>query len=202
MGLWLQSMMTVESSTSLMTDLNLTELGTTNHTRIAMDVAPCYAADFCNPTPSRNHRTKTILKGGQYIWLQPRITNGLSHTWKDEHGRWLGCDIAAGKNVLTLISAYCICKDSINPTSYSIAAPERRSLQTAQHPHALHPRKAFLKDITNFITYLKIKGHNIILCMDANTPWNHADIMTLKQDTGLTDLMQAANPDNSPPSNR
>jgi len=35
--------------------------------------------------------------------------------------------------------------------------------------------------------------------MDANTYWDHKDITTLKGETGLLDLMQTANPGESPP---
>ena len=38
--LWLQAMVSVESDFSMMTELNLTRLGTYNHKRIAQDIAP------------------------------------------------------------------------------------------------------------------------------------------------------------------
>jgi len=37
------------------------------------------------------------------------------------------------------------------------------------------------------------KGHKLLLCMDANKPWNHNVIQKLKRDVGLTDLMHATN---------
>ena len=70
----------------------------------------------------------------------------------------------------------------------------------SQHKEAQDPRKAFLTDITQFLRGEKQKGHKLLLCMDANTPWNHKDIQTLKREVGLKDLMKAANRDSPSPS--
>ena len=71
-------------------------------------------------------------------------------------------------------------------------------MQKAYHPNVHHTWKAFLMDIVNCIKSLKTKGNKVILPMVANTDWDHKDITTLKEETGLVDLMQTANPGNPP----
>jgi len=97
------------------------------------------------------------------------------------------------------VMAYRVCKDSGAPESGSIAARERRSLMRSQHAQAREPRKAFLTDLTAFLCTAAGQGHKLLICMDVNTPWNHTDIQQLKRDVGLTDLMQTANSNISPP---
>ena len=100
---------------------------------------------------------------------------------------------------LTTINAYRTCKASDASTSSSISAREKRSLLHANHRFATNPRKAFLHDIIQFVREQTKKGNKVILCMDANTPWDHTDIWQLKLATGLNDLMEFANPDTFPP---
>jgi len=68
----------------------------------------------------------------------------------------------------------------------------------SQHKEAQYPIKAFLTDIAKSLCNEKRKGYKILLCMDANTPWNHKDVQTLEKEVGLTDLMKAANRDSPP----
>ena len=200
MELWIEGNITLESSVSMMTEYNLTKLGTINHKRIAMDLVPCSRLLQSHPIQEDRQSKKKFLKGGQAMWLQPQIASMLSQTWTDEYRRWLGCDIVTEHTILTLITAYRVCRGSTDPTSSSIETRERRAMQKADHPNATNPCKAFLVDITKRIKTLRARGNKVILCMDANTYWDHNNITTLKEDTGLRDLMQTANPgDLSPP---
>ena len=199
MELWIEGNITLESSASMMTEYNLTKLGTINHKIIAMELVPCSRLLQSHPIQEDQQSKKKFLKGGQAIWLQPQTASMMKHTWKDEYRRWLGSNIETEHNVLTLRTAYRVCGGSTDPTSSSIEARERRAMQKADHRNANHPRKAFMVDITKCIKSLKKRGNKVILCMDANTLWDHKDITTLKEETGLVDLMQTANPGNSPP---
>lgn len=58
---------------------------------------------------------------------------------------------------------------------------------------------AFLLDITQFIQVEIAKGNKLLLCIDTNTPWDHADIRGLKVATGMKNLMKTANLDISLP---
>ena len=198
MELWIEGNITLESSVSMITEYNLTKLGTINHKRIAMDLVPCSRLLQSHPIQEDRQSKKKFLKGGQAMWLQPHIANMMTRTMPDEYGRWLECDIATEHTVLSIITAYRVCGGSTDPTSSSIEARERRAMQKADHPNADKPRKAFLVDIIKRIKALRANGNKVILCMDANTHWNHKDITTLKEDTGLRDLMQTANPGDLP----
>jgi len=199
MELWIEGNITLESSASMMTECKLKKLGTINHKRIAMDLVPCSRFLQSHPIQEDQQSKKKFLKGGQAMWLQPHIASMMSQTWTDKYGRWLGCDIETEHSVLTLITAYRVYRDSTDPTSSSIEARERRAMQKADHPNANHPQKAFVVDITKRIKTLRARGNKVILCMDTNTYWDHNDITTLKEDTGLRDLMQTANPGALPP---
>ena len=188
----LQSMMSIESDISLLTELNLTAKGTRNHTRIANDVSP--QSKLIQHHPLQEDSNLLIFKkGGHCAWLQPHIARRLKETHKDIHGRWIAMELASPASTLTVVTVCRVCRDSGAPVSGSIAARERRSLMRSQHDQARDPRKAFLTDLTLCLRNATGKGHKLLICMDANTPWNHKDIQQLKRDVGLTDLMQAAN---------
>ena len=196
-----QSMMSIESEISLVTELNLTERGTVNHRRIANGISPCSKLFQHHPLQEEVSTSTSKKKDTVHARLQPQIAGRLKSTTKNVHGRWLvRLELASPDTTLTVVTAYRVCKDSGAPESSSIAARERRSLMWSLHKEAHDPRKAFITDITNYLCEVKQKGHKLLLCMDANIPWNHKDIQTLKRDLGLKDLMAAvANRDSPSP---
>jgi hypothetical protein len=197
--LWLQTMLSVESDMSFMTEPNLTKIGTRNHHRIAQDVAPRSKLIHLHPISESTTDSSKFQKGGCTSWIQPDLAARISETYLDPHSRWITTDMQGEGCVLTTINAYRTCKASDAAMSSSISAREKRSLLHANHTFALKPRKAFLHDIIQLINEKKGKGHKVLLCMDANTTWDHADIRKIKLATGLRDLMEVANPDIFPP---
>jgi len=197
--LWLQAMISMESDYSMLTELNLTRLGTLNHKRIAQDIAPRSKLIQLHPLREHSYDTRRFQKGGSCTWMQPDFVARVSNTIYDTHSRWTATQLCGQSSALTIINAYRTCRASDVATSGSISAREKRSLLNAHHALATNPRKAFLHDLTQMIKDRLSEGHKILLCMDANTTWDHADIKALKADTGLTDLMEKANPTTFPP---
>ena len=185
-------MLSVESNISMLTELNLTRLGTINHIRIAHDIAPRSKLIQLHSLREQTHNARRFQKGGSCTWIQPTFAARVSNTLLDTHSRWTATELRGQSSALTIINTYRTCRASDVATFSSISAREKRSLLNAKHELATKPRKSFLNDITLFIQGEKARGNKFLLCMDANTTLDHADIKGLKVAAGLKDSMETA----------
>jgi len=140
--LWLQAMLSVESDISMLTELNLTRLGTLNHKRIAQDIAPRSKLIQLHPLREQSHDIRRFQKGGSCTWIQPAFAAKVSDTSLDPHSRWTATKFCGPSSALIIINAYRTCRASDAATSGSIPAREKRSLLNAHHEFARNPRKA------------------------------------------------------------
>jgi hypothetical protein len=89
---------------------------------------------------------------------------------------------------LTIISAYQVCSRPTNLLGNTAYHQQVRAL-SAQGRHNLHPRQAFIQDLSAFITSLKEKGHVIVLGGDFNESLedNNSGILKLITEVNMTD---------------
>lgn len=105
-------------------------------------------------------------------------------------GRWSGCTLRGKNNkMISIITAYRVCATTVN------AAP-RGSTFTREYDHLRsiglinpNPRRHILESLRGQLHALRIKGHSILLMMDANTVLSQdRALLELIHDTGLRDL--------------
>jgi hypothetical protein len=89
-------------------------------------------------------------------------------------GRWSYVTLKGkGAKVLTIITAYNACATTGDTTFYS---QQQCQMSKFFHHHQIRsipqPRQQFYFDLKAWITHLQVQGHDIILNMDANDPYN------------------------------
>ena len=107
---WLQAMLSVESDISMLTELNLTRVGTINHKRIAHDIAPRSKLIQLHPLLEQSHDTRQFQKGGSCTWMKPTFAARVSNTLLDPHRRWTSTELRGQSSALTIINAYRTCR--------------------------------------------------------------------------------------------
>ena len=130
--------------------------------------------------------------------LQFAVNNLATRTvekYSDPMGRFTSQSFI-GKNgkVLSAIAAYRVVEGTHGPAS----ASAQQRLQLTLQGQTISPRKAFLEDIIAYIHKLQEKGHEILLCLDANESMHrhNAGIRRLASMCGLQDVHQILFPDN------
>ena len=131
--LWPQAVLSVESDISMLTELNLTRLGTLNHKRIGQDIAPCSKLIQLHPLQEQPHDIRRFQKGGSCTWIQPAFAARVSDTLLDPHSRWTATKLCGHSSALIIINAYRTCRAIDAATSGSISARQKRSLLNAHH---------------------------------------------------------------------
>ena len=86
----------------------------------------------------------------------------------DPLGRWSYIHLRRKfKPPVTIISAYQVCPRPTNIMGNTAYHQQRRALN-AMGESSLHPRQAFIRDLSSFLKILRTKGHDIILGGDFN----------------------------------
>lgn len=106
--------------------------------------------------------TGLLLIGTTTSRLEPNGRGG------DDMGRWSYVHLRRKRSPpLTIIAAYQVCPNPTHQVGNTAYHQQERMLQK-QGRHNLHPRRAFIQDLSEFITSLIAKSHDIILGGDFN----------------------------------
>jgi hypothetical protein len=118
---------------------------------------------------SSESATHQYKPGGTGILLLGRIANQLEPQGKggDSLGRWSYVHLRR-RNLppLTIVSIYQVCPRPTNILGKTAYHQQQRALNMAGR--SIHPRQAFMEDISQFVTTLRQKNHAIILGGDFN----------------------------------
>lgn len=135
--------------------------------------------------------TGLLLLGDLVGRQEPRGRGG------DQMGRWSYINLRR-KNMapVTIISAYQVCPRPTNLIGNTAYHQQRRALNIAGLSN-LHPRRAFIQDLSNFIGTLRTKGHDVILGGDFNESLEdkRSGILQLATRHNLTDPFLIRFPD-------
>ena len=128
--------------------------------------------------------TATIFDGN---WSS-RVTKG----W-DAHGlgRWSYITIRGRCNTnLTIITAYRVCAKQTNRSVGMHSTFTQQETMLLQRGISKTPQECFIVDMKNFVEELIQKGHELLMCLDANEEWDlvGSRIKELSTQTGLYDL--------------
>jgi hypothetical protein len=85
-------------------------------------------------------------------------------------GRWTETEITGKKGItVSIITAYAVCKDSIERSGTTTAFTQQWNLLKLKEPESDHdPRERLFRDLGQHIDHLRSKHHEIILLIDAN----------------------------------
>ena len=123
---------------------------------------------------------------------------GICHVIKDsghdECGRWTWMTL--GEIKLHVIITYRVQHGHAGHNT--IRAQEFRYLLWKNHSQAKNPRKALDSDFKKFIRSICQKGHPILTLLDANSGHNNEDVKSLKEETGLENVLLAHHPTTVP----
>ena len=72
----------------------------------------------------------------------------------------------------------------------SVNQQEVRALIQRNHPHANNPRKAFDVDLSNFSIQQQNLGREVVICMDANTLLDSAEMQTFMSNRNLHSIAE------------
>ena len=131
--------------------------------------------------------------------LVPMVASDTTHSISDPSGmgHWSGPTIR-GKdaNLLSIITAYRVCRGSINTTTPmgSALLREHTHLQSSGDVNP-NPRRHIIQSLITLIKALRSDNHSIILMLDANsTLADDPDLQLICQDCSLSDLHSKDSP--------
>ena len=129
--------------------------------------------------------------GGTGILALGKVTGRQEPNGKggDPLGRWSYLHLRRqGLPPVTIISAYQVCSRPTNLIGNTAYHQQIRAL-SAQERHDIHPRQAFIQDLSSFVHRLHTQGHAVILGGDFNESLEDKDsgILKLITTNNLTD---------------
>ena len=144
--------------------------------------------------------TKTSPKqqyqpGGTALITRHQITTQTTMREYDApYGRWSTIIIGPIQHQIAIISAYIVCQTPISPLRHKTAAYQQWKLMS-QNKENGHPRQKAVRDLIQYITTLKLRGHTILLILDANTSRNQQKgiIQQLKYTCALKEAIDTKN---------
>lgn len=133
----------------------------------------------------------TYKPGGTGLLLLGSITGRLEPKGRgsDRMGRWSYIHLRRKNSPpITVISAYQVCFRPTNQLG-NTAYHQQQRLLSKEGRHHLHPRKAFIQDLSAFVTNLLEKQHDIILGGDFNESLDdkNSGILRLAMSNNLVD---------------
>ena len=127
--------------------------------------------------------TGIVVLGPTVSRLEPHGRGG------DGMGRWSFVHLRR-RNMppITVISVYQVCKRPTNILGNTAYHQQYRALQSSGR-HNVHPRQAFIEDLSSFVGTLQQKGHDIILGGDFNETLDerNSGVLRLATTRNLTD---------------
>ena len=134
------------------------------------------------------------LPGGNAVWNNGLYTGRIIRRGQEKYGRW-AYTVMAGKKMqeVMVVSAYNTCKSAAED-GRTIAGQLVREMHKEGDKRKYNLRKAFFKDLKDFITKEHKQGTEIILAMDANTPASAEELKTLKLQTRMVDVFKVKHP--------
>ena len=137
--------------------------------------------------------------GGNAVWNNGIYAGRVIRKGQEQFGRWAYI-VMLGKNQqeIMILSAYNTCKNAAEDGN-TIAGQLVRAMHKDGSQKKHNIRKAFYRDIQEFILKEQRQGTEIILAMDANTPATADELKMLKLNTGMVDVFTTKHPTTQQP---
>ena len=123
-------------------------------------------------------------------YIQGGAAGLVNDTGHDACGRWTWTNL--GSDNFCVVNAYRVGPGTDG--TKTIRSMEMRHLLQKHHPLAKNPRKAFDKDMAQFVHTRKENGSPVLLLMDANTPHDSPEMNFFMRKTGLKNLFRVLHP--------
>jgi hypothetical protein len=157
---------------------------------------------FLQMNATRSSTTQRYLPGGTAIMMIGNTIGRLEPKGKggDYMGRWSYIHMRRKHSTpVTIITAYQVNKNPTNTTGIT-AWHQQRLILDNEGKYDMHPRTAFINDLTHFILELQQQQHDIIIGGDFNdTIHRHqSGLLKLIMNTGLVDIWNHRHPTHPP----
>jgi hypothetical protein len=153
---------------------------------------------------AKNTREYYQPRGVAMVTGFPWASRTKTYVDQSNLGRWVESEISGKQNrKVTIISAYIVCKDSIDRSGPNTAYTQQWLILKEKNPHANpEPRATCFEDLKARIKALREQDQEIILMMDANDSLQNtrSALTKWKKEVNLIDpLVQRHGTDEEPP---
>ena len=193
--MYLQSMMALQVDVAALQEINLN----LNIQKIREDLAKAMKrydqrSSLQLSIIKHKENDEVYMPGGNAVWSNGLYTGRINRRGQEKYGRW-AYTVMLGKNMqeIMIISAYNTCKNAAED-GRTIAGQLVRAMDKEGNNGKYNLRKAFYKDLQEFIINETKQGTEIILAMDSNTTATSEELKTLKLHTSLVDVYEIKHP--------
>jgi hypothetical protein len=134
-------------------------------------------------------------------WSFANLLGGSFPRGRDDlgHYAWQELLLVDGTRNLLIITAYRVTQDSITGRGLETSEKQQWRLLRANGVQSPKPRQQMLDDLFAFASTYKTAGHEIIIMIDANSPYDDAAVEKFLDDLNLHDLMAPFLQETPPP---
>ena len=169
-----------------------------SHLRQSLQQYHRHKVNFSSPLPEIDPipDTETFQAGGTLTMALNSLVPmafGASPQDPTGFGRWSSLSFQGqGEHFLTILSAYRVCKGSIQSSPIGSAFSREYEYHRGKGIKTPQPRKLILQDLTHALQHEQSKGHAILIMMDSNGSLDDdTDLQKFISECDLTDLHES-----------